>query len=115
MDSSRSAQRAVIQFLRAEGKHASQMYRRMKEVHGGQYLPRCTIFRWCQRFEARRVNIKDLPRPGLAHVVTNSATFLGWMSSCSKGTVHYIIHKMIGYDKVCAQWVSKYLAEKQQT
>ncbi|GBN42292.1 hypothetical protein AVEN_107786-1 [Araneus ventricosus] len=74
MDSSRSAQRAVIQFLRAEGEHASQIYRRMKEVYGEQCLARRTIFQWCQRYEAGRVNIKDFPRPGQAHVVTNSDT-----------------------------------------
>ncbi|GBM34044.1 hypothetical protein AVEN_69590-1 [Araneus ventricosus] len=33
MDSSRSAQRAVIQFLRSEGEHASQIYHRVKEAH----------------------------------------------------------------------------------
>ncbi|GBN73960.1 hypothetical protein AVEN_117456-1 [Araneus ventricosus] len=74
MDSSRSAQRAVILFLHAEGKHASQIYRRMKEVYGEQCLARCTIFRWCESYEAERLNIKDLPRPGQAHDVTNSAT-----------------------------------------
>ncbi|GBM61280.1 hypothetical protein AVEN_253032-1 [Araneus ventricosus] len=74
MDSSRSAQRSVIQFLRAEGEHASQIYRRMKEAYGEQCLAGCTIFRWCQRYEVRRVNIKDLPRPGQTHDVTNSAT-----------------------------------------
>ncbi|GBL89636.1 hypothetical protein AVEN_104598-1 [Araneus ventricosus] len=74
MDSSRSAQSAVIQFLRAEGEHASQIYRRMKEVYGEKRLARCTIFQWCQRYEAGHVNIKDLPRPGQAHVVTKSAT-----------------------------------------
>ncbi|GBM49188.1 hypothetical protein AVEN_103802-1 [Araneus ventricosus] len=74
MDSSRSEQRADIQFFHAEGEHASQIYRRMKEVYGGQCLARCTIFRWCQRFEAERVNIKDLPYPRQAHVETNSAT-----------------------------------------
>ncbi|GBN07587.1 hypothetical protein AVEN_109737-1 [Araneus ventricosus] len=73
-DSSRSAQRAVIQFLRTEGDHASQIYRRTKEVYGEQCLARCIIFRWCQRYETGRVNIKDLPRLGEAHVVTNSAT-----------------------------------------
>ncbi|GBO19889.1 hypothetical protein AVEN_240189-1 [Araneus ventricosus] len=73
MDSSRTAQRVVIQFLRAEGEHASQIYRRLKEVYGEQCLSRCTIFRWCQRYEAGRVNI-DLLRPGQAHVVTNSDT-----------------------------------------
>ncbi|GBN68181.1 hypothetical protein AVEN_42381-1 [Araneus ventricosus] len=74
MDSSRSAQRAVIQFLRTEGEHASQIYRRMKEMYGEQRLALCTIFLWWQRYEAGRVNIKDLPLPGQAHVVTNSAT-----------------------------------------
>ncbi|GBL80549.1 hypothetical protein AVEN_225243-1 [Araneus ventricosus] len=74
MDSSRSAHRAVIQFLHAEGEHASQIYRRMKEVYGEQCLALCKIFRWCPRYEAGGVNIKDMPRPGQAHVVTNSAT-----------------------------------------
>ncbi|GBM79257.1 hypothetical protein AVEN_238873-1 [Araneus ventricosus] len=64
MDSSRAAQRAVIQFLRAEGEHDSQIYRRMKQVYGEQFLARCTIFLWCQRYEEGRVIIKDLPRFG---------------------------------------------------
>ncbi|GBN66417.1 hypothetical protein AVEN_231729-1 [Araneus ventricosus] len=75
MDSSRLAQREVIQFLLAEGEqHASQIYRRIKEVYGEQCLTRCTIFRWCQRYEVGRVNIKEFPRRRQAHVVTNSAT-----------------------------------------
>ncbi|GBO33427.1 hypothetical protein AVEN_164698-1 [Araneus ventricosus] len=81
LDSFRSAQRAVIQFLRAEGEHASQIYRRMKEVNGEQFLALWTIFRWCQRYEAGRVNVKDLPRPVQAYVLTNSATISFWMSS----------------------------------
>ncbi|GBM77567.1 hypothetical protein AVEN_13316-1 [Araneus ventricosus] len=54
MDSSTSSQRAVIQLLGAEGEHASQIYRRMKEVYGEQCLARCTIFRWCQHYEDRK-------------------------------------------------------------
>ncbi|GBO10104.1 hypothetical protein AVEN_221623-1 [Araneus ventricosus] len=46
----------------------------MKEVYGEQCLARCSICRWCQRYEAGRVNIKDLPRPGQAHAETTSAT-----------------------------------------
>ncbi|GBM01576.1 hypothetical protein AVEN_60002-1 [Araneus ventricosus] len=120
MDSSRTAQRAVIQFLCGEAEPASQIYRRMKEVYGEQCLARCTVFRWCQRYEAGRANIKDLP--GQAHVVTNSATIsaveeLIWQNRrittreiavellISKGTVHHIIHKKLGYGNVCAQWV----------
>ncbi|GBN38860.1 hypothetical protein AVEN_210582-1 [Araneus ventricosus] len=117
-DSSRSAQRAVIQFLRAELEHASQIYRRMKEVHRKQCLAQCTIFRWRQRYKAGRVNIKDFPRPEKAHVVTKSATISALRQnrrittreiavelSISKGTVRHIIHKMLGYVKVCTQWV----------
>ncbi|GBO04584.1 hypothetical protein AVEN_137156-1 [Araneus ventricosus] len=132
MDSSRSAQTAVIQFLRAEGEHASQIYCRIKEVCGEQSLARCTIFRLCQRYEAGRVNIKDLPRPGQAHVVINSATNsavdelirqnrqiatheIAVERSISKRTVHHIIHKKLVYGKVCAQWVPKYLPENQKT
>ncbi|GBN03566.1 hypothetical protein AVEN_181145-1 [Araneus ventricosus] len=113
MDSSRSAQRAVIQFLRVAGEHASQIYRRMKEVFGHHCLARCTIFQWCQRYEAGCINIKDLPRPGQAHVLSNSATIsavdelirqnrqintreIAVELSISKATVHHIIHKQLG-------------------
>ncbi|GBN82915.1 hypothetical protein AVEN_31249-1 [Araneus ventricosus] len=112
MDSSRSEQRADMKFLHADGEYASQIYRRMKEVCGQQCLARCIIFRWCERYETRHVNIKDLPRPGQAHVVTNSATILAVDElirhnrrittreiavelSISKGTVHHIIHKSL--------------------
>ncbi|GBO01187.1 hypothetical protein AVEN_10593-2-1, partial [Araneus ventricosus] len=97
--------------------YASQNYRRIKE--GEQFLARCTIFRWRQRYEAGRVNIKDLPWPGQAHVVTNSATNsavdelirqnrrittreIGVEPWISKGTVYHIIHKKLGYGKDCA-------------
>ncbi|GBO07731.1 hypothetical protein AVEN_191978-1 [Araneus ventricosus] len=110
MDSSRSAQRAVIPFLRTEGEHASQIYRRMKKVYGEQCLTRCSIFRCYQRYETGRVNIKDLPSPGQVYVVTNSATIsavdelirqnrrittreIDVELSISKGTAHHIIHK----------------------
>ncbi|GBO01683.1 hypothetical protein AVEN_138519-1 [Araneus ventricosus] len=128
MDSSRS----FTQFLRAEGEHASQIYLRMIKVYGEQCLALCTIFRWCQRYEAGRVNIKDLARPGQSHVVTNSATIsaadelirqnrrittreIAVQLSISKGAVHHIIHKKLGYGKVCARWVPKHLSENQKT
>ncbi|GBO44465.1 hypothetical protein AVEN_15922-1 [Araneus ventricosus] len=104
----------------------------MKEVYGEQCLARCTISWWCQRYEAGRVNIKDLARPGQAHVVTNNATIsavdqlirqnyqittreIGVELSISKETMHHVIHKKIGYGKVCAQWVPKHLSENQKT
>ncbi|GBN03630.1 hypothetical protein AVEN_261474-1 [Araneus ventricosus] len=131
MDSSRSVQREVIQFLRAEEGLASQIYRRMKEVFVEQSVEQCTKFRWCQRYEAGLVNIKDFPRPGQMHAVTNSATISTVdeliRQNCrittrenavgllvNKGTVHHIIHKTLGYAKVCTQW-PKHLSENQKT
>ncbi|GBN57521.1 hypothetical protein AVEN_44517-1 [Araneus ventricosus] len=90
-----------------------------------------TIFWWCQRYEAGRVNIKDLFRPGQAHIVTNSATIsavdelirqnrrittheIGVELSIRKGTAHHIIHKKLGYGKVCARCVSKHRSENQK-
>ncbi|GBM92528.1 hypothetical protein AVEN_177957-1 [Araneus ventricosus] len=104
----------------------------MKEVYGEQCLARYTIFRWCQRYEAGRVNIKDSSHPGQAHVETNSATIsvvdelmrqnrhrirtreIAVELLISKETVHYIIHKKLGYGKVCAQWVPENLSENQK-
>ncbi|GBL63667.1 hypothetical protein AVEN_215991-1, partial [Araneus ventricosus] len=93
---------------------------------------RCTIFRWCQRYEAGRVNIKDLSRPGQAHVVTNIATIsavnelirqnrrittseIAAEMSIREVTVHHIIHKKFGYGNVCAQWVPMHVSENQKT
>ncbi|GBM06573.1 hypothetical protein AVEN_220019-1 [Araneus ventricosus] len=105
---------------------------RKKEVYGEQCLVRCTIFRWCQRYEVGRINTKDLPRPWQAHVMTYSATIsavyelirqnrrittreIAVELSISNGTMHHIIHKKLGYGKVCAQWVPKHLSENQKT
>ncbi|GBM39706.1 hypothetical protein AVEN_47512-1 [Araneus ventricosus] len=104
----------------------------MKEVYEEQCLAQCTIFRWCQGYEAGRVNIKDLPRPEQKHVMTNSATIsavdelirlnrrittreIAVELSIRKGTVHHIIRKKLGYDNVCAQWMPKHLSENQKT
>ncbi|GBM14325.1 hypothetical protein AVEN_55324-1 [Araneus ventricosus] len=104
----------------------------MKEVYGEQCLARCTKFGWYQRYEAGRVNIKELPRPGQVHVVTNCAKIsaLGELIqqnlqittseiavelSISKGTVHHIIDKKLGYGKVCAQWVPNHLSDNRKT
>ncbi|GBL62410.1 hypothetical protein AVEN_253992-1 [Araneus ventricosus] len=78
------------------------------------------------------LNIKDLPRPGQAHVVTNSAIMsdvdelilqnrrittreIAVELSISKGSVHHIIHKKLSYVKVRAQWVPKHLPENKKT
>ncbi|GBO41942.1 hypothetical protein AVEN_202763-1, partial [Araneus ventricosus] len=62
-------------FFEEKGSMLYKFNLRIKEVYGEQCLERCTMFQWRQRYEAGSANIKDFPRPGQAHVVTNSATF----------------------------------------
>ena len=62
MDSSKQAQRAVIQFLSAEGVSGTDIYSRMKNV----------VFGCCSDFRHGRVSTADMPRPGQAHVVPHA-------------------------------------------
>ena len=50
MDSSKQAQRAVIQFLSAEGVSGTDIYSRMKNVYGTECMSRTAVFRWCSDF-----------------------------------------------------------------
>ena len=68
MDSSRQAQRAVIQFLSAEGVSGTDIYSRMKNVYRTDCMSRTAVFRWCNDFRHGRVSTVDMPRPGQAHV-----------------------------------------------
>jgi hypothetical protein len=69
MDSSQQAQRAVIQFLSAEGVSGTDIYSRMKNVYGTECMSRTAVFGCCSDFRHGRVSTADMPRPGQAHVV----------------------------------------------
>ncbi|GBM24002.1 hypothetical protein AVEN_274415-1 [Araneus ventricosus] len=118
---------------RPEGEHASpNLSQDERYVRGAVSSTVHHTFRSCQRYEAGRVNINELKRRGQAHVVTNSAMIsaadelirencritareIAVELSISKGTVHHIIHKKLGYGKVCAECVPKHLSENQKT
>ena len=72
MDSSKQAQRAVIQFLSAEGVSGTDIYSRMKNVYGTECMSRTAGFRWCSDFHHGRVSTAEMPRPGQAHVVLHA-------------------------------------------
>ena len=131
MDSSKQAQRAVIQFLSAEGVSGTNIYSRMKNVYGTECLSRTAVFRWCSDFRHGRMSTADMPRPGQAHVVINQESIAAVNSlvrenhrittreiadslSVSKGTVHTMLHEHLQYSKVCAKWVPKHLTEDQK-
>jgi len=72
MDSSKGAQRAVIQFLSAEGVSGTDIYSRMNNVYGTECMSRTAVFRWCSDFRHRRLSTVDMPRPGQAHVLPHA-------------------------------------------
>ena len=71
MDSSKQAQRAVIQFLSA-GVSGTDIYSRMKNVYGTECMSRTAVFRGCSDFRHGRVSTVDIPRLGQAHVVPHA-------------------------------------------
>jgi len=110
MDSSKQAQRAVIQFLSAEGVSATDIYGRVKNVYGTECMSRTAVFRWCSDFRHGRVSTVDMPRPSQAHVVITQESISAVNSlvrenrrittqeiadslSVSKGTVDTILHE----------------------
>jgi hypothetical protein len=67
MDSYKQTQRAVIQFLSAEGVSGTDIYSRMKNGYGTECMSRTAVFRWCSDFRRGRVSTADKPQPGQAH------------------------------------------------
>jgi hypothetical protein len=67
MDPSEQAQRAVIQFLSAEGFSGTDIYSRLKNVYGTERMSRTAVFRWCSDFRHGCVSTVDMPRPGQAY------------------------------------------------
>ena len=59
MDSSKKAQRAVIQFLLAEGVSGTDIYSRMKNVYGTECVSHAALFGWCCDFRHGRVSTAE--------------------------------------------------------
>ena len=91
MDSSKQAQRTVIQFLSAEGVSGTDIYSRMKNVYGTERMSRTAVFRWCSDFRHGRVSTADMPRPGQAHVVLHATQdFLRLRYPSSRGPMGHL-------------------------
>jgi hypothetical protein len=67
MDFSKQAQRAVMQFLSAEGVSGTDIYSPKKNVYGTECMSPTAVFRWYSDFRHGRVSIADKPRTGQAH------------------------------------------------
>lgn len=127
---SKQDQRAVIQFLSAEGCQPAEVFRRMKDVYGDACVSKTTVVDWARMFRKGREQTTDYPRPGQAHVVATEDTrekvnaaiaadrriniqSIANGLNMSYGTAHKIV-KDLGYHKVCAQWIPRVLTEDQK-
>ena len=65
--STRLKQRAVIEFLTAEGVNPTDIHRRLQAVYGDGAIDQSTVNRWAIKFRASevgKVSIEDEPRTG---------------------------------------------------
>jgi transposase len=70
---SKQDQRAVIQFLGAEGCQPGKIHQRMQAVYGNACVSKTTVTDWCRQFRQGRQSTADLARPGSARVATTPA------------------------------------------
>lgn len=110
---SKQDQRAVIQFLGAEGCQPAKIYQRMQAVYGNACVSKTTVNGWCRHFRQGRQSTADLARPGASRFATTPANIAAVEAlirgerrlsiraiaadlNISVGTVHSIIQNL-GY------------------
>ena len=131
----RRKQRAVIEFLVAEGETPLRIHNRLKNVYKDNTIDYSNVKTWVQRFkkstedhkEVGKVSIVDKPRSGRPSTSVNpdNKTYadelirtdrritVGKLASkldVSIGSAHSIVASL-GYSKVCARWVPRQLTE----
>ena len=132
--STRLKQRAVTEFLSAENVAPAEIHRRLQAAYGENIVNRTTVNRWAIKFrecEPGRANIVDQTRSGSPVSVTDdkhqkevdelikhdrriTQKQIAGRLGMSKERVGYIIG-LLGYTKVCSQWVPRMLTpEKKQ-
>lgn len=107
-------QRAVIQFLGAEGCQPAKIHQRMRAVYGNACVSKTTVADWCKQFRQGRQTTSDLARSGSPRVAITPANIAAVEAArrgdgrttvraiaadlnISVGTVHSIIRHHLGY------------------
>lgn len=124
-------QRAVIEFLTAEGVNPTIIHRRLEAVYGEDTVDRSTVNRWAIRFRTIKIGkgtIEDKPRTGRSVSATDekhqkqvdeliqnnrriTQCSIAVQVGISKERVGYIIEQL-NYRKICSRWVPRRLTEE---
>lgn len=125
----RLKQRAVIEFLTAEGCVPVDIHRRMSAVYGEACVDVSTVRRWARCVKTGNpvmTSLCDQPRSGRPATVTDSShqTQVDELIRANRRIklrdivaevdmslerVQHLVHDVLGYRKVCARWVPRML------
>ena len=125
----RLKQRAVIEFLTAEGCSPTVIHSRMKAVYGHSCVDRSTVARWANNVkdsDPSESSVHDQPRSGRPLSATDTEhqmqvdelirsnrrikqKDISNQVGISQERVHHIICDILLYRRVCARWVPRML------
>ena len=128
----RLKQRAVIEFLVAEGCEPKEIHARLKNVYGDETIDISNVRRWV--VNAKKVNsgslkISDLSRSGRPKTAVTDGNVqkiddlihenrritqhkIARIVGISKERVNHIISNELEYRKICARWVPRMLTDE---
>lgn len=125
----RLKQRAVIEFLSAEGCSATAIHFRMKAVYGNSCVDRSTVARWAKTLkdlDPCESSVLDHPRSGrplsasdpehqtqVDELIRSNRRIkqkdISNKVGISQDRVHHILTNLLQYRRVCARWVPRML------
>ncbi|UYV66456.1 hypothetical protein LAZ67_4001736 [Cordylochernes scorpioides] len=111
--------RSVIRFLNAKNNSPVEIHHQLVEVYVEKCMDIKNVRKWCREFNEGRINVHDEQRsgrPSLPESTINRRITLeeiedGLNEYCSHFSVHKIVSETLGYRKVSARWVDKWLKE----
>ena len=119
--------RAVIRFFTLKNLGHNEIHNQLLEVYGNDAPSLSTVKYWSQQFRFGRKSIHDEERTGrppegctnenvdhIAKLIEEDKRIkikqISTIVGLSNGTVHHIIHELLGHSKLTARWVPKMLS-----
>ncbi|UYV79501.1 hypothetical protein LAZ67_17002920 [Cordylochernes scorpioides] len=120
--------RSVIRFLNAKNNSPVEIHRQLVEVYGEKCMDIKNVRKWCREFNEGRINVHDEQLSGRPSLLESTVARIdemvranrritleeiedGLNEDCSHFSVHKIVSETLGYRKVSARWVDKWLKE----
>ncbi|UYV81509.1 hypothetical protein LAZ67_20001383 [Cordylochernes scorpioides] len=120
--------RSVIRFLNAKNNSPVEIHCQLVEVYGEKCMDIKNVRKWCREFNEGRINVHDEQRSGRPSLPESTVARIdemmranrritleeiedGLNGDCSHFSVHKIVSETLGYRKVSARWVDKWLKE----